>query len=382
MFFTGRASLPPEREADAGLLKSLELYDSDRLCIAKATCAELARMTVNEFTAEQTGDGQKSPALGDFLAGMKRTAEMLCKYGEVVIKPYYSPGGIREETLDPFRYKVTETDGDGNPSGGEFTSLHKVGKKTYIRIERHTRCGNGYLIENTFRVKDNESGRISPAKAEDVRDWKDIRPATYIENLRKPLFTRISLCSETGGKSSPVFRRGEELIREADRQLERLIWEYEGGELAVDASEDAFRVGRNGRPELPSGKERLWRTNCLDACSSQNELLKIFAPGLRDGNYIKGLDRLLMHYEDAVGLSRGTFSELHNEMRTASEVRAGRERTLSLCADIRRELIKGLHGVIEDRNAMNALYGFGRNALTVTLGDGIIDGKEKVITIG
>ena len=116
----------------------------------------------------------------------------------------------------------------------------------------------------------------------------------------------------------------------------------------------------------------------LDSCSSQSELLKTFAPKLRDESYIRGLNRLLMHYEDAVGLSRGTFSDPEEKARTATEVAATRQRTLTLAADVRRELIYALQDLSEAVSQVCGLYRLGYEcSLTVKAGDGIIESGQS-----
>lgn len=105
------------------------------------------------------------------------------------------------------------------------------------------------------------------------------------------------------------------LLCEADRQFQRLMWEYEGGELAIDASSDAFKtVG--GRPELPSGKERLYRMNTLDPNTTSEELMKTFSPQLRDESYANGLESIKREIEDSCGLARGALSKAEEEAKT------------------------------------------------------------------
>ena len=41
-----------------------------------------------------------------------------------------------------------------------------------------------------------------------------------------------------------------------DEQWERIIWEFESSERAIDATEDIFRLNPNGKPVLPKGRER------------------------------------------------------------------------------------------------------------------------------
>lgn len=53
-------------------------------------------------------------------------------------------------------------------------------------------------------------------------------------------------------------------IRDADEQWERILWELESSERAIDASEDLFRFNpETNQPVLPKGRERMY--HCLKA---------------------------------------------------------------------------------------------------------------------
>ena len=108
--------------------------------------------------------------------------------------------------------------------------------------------------------------------------------------------------------------------------------------LRLGRERGCLRTGRDGKPELPPGKERLYRSNALDACSSSAELLSTFSPALRDKSFINGMNRIIMAVEDACGIARGTFSDPSEIARTATEVRSMRQRTCWTVCDIQRSL--------------------------------------------
>ena len=147
----------------------------------------------------------------------------------------------------------------------------------------------------------------------------------------------------------------------------------------MDASEDAFRLGRDGKPQLPVGKERLYRVNALDACCSSNELLSVFAPALRDKSLINGLNRIIMCVEDACGIARGTFSDPSEVAKTATEVKAMRQRTYGTVTAIQSSLGEALAGLCEVMNLMASLYRLweGEGRMLPTFGDGVLNDADS-----
>ena len=376
----GRSGLCPSARP---VPPAVELYRNERLGIAGATCGEIARLTVSELEAE-FHPAEISRSLRGFVSSLRTCVEQACLWGEVVFKPWFAGGmGVGVQCLIPDSYTLGRFASDGTPAEAEFRSEARRGDRVYVRTERHVLERGKCTVTNSVRVHELRTGRSYQGRLSDLPEWEGLSVKAVFENVSRPLFAVFSLPSgaDGDGRGEAVFSRGIKLIRECEKQLDRLLWEYEGGELAIDASYDAFRTGRDGKPELPRGNERLWRTNMLDSCSSQSELLKIFAPQLRDGSYLRGLNRLLMHYEDAVGLSRGTFSDPLAEPRTAAEVLSTERRTFSLVADVRRALIFALGDLCEALNDLCRVYRLGmRCTLTVKSGDGVIeagDGKTE-----
>ena len=364
--------LPPERAADALLL------ENERLGVAAATCSEISRLVLSELGIEISG-----PAPSDAVRVLRGSIETACRLGEVALKPFRrSPYGTGIEAVGPDRFRVLAKSPSGTPLLTEFVSGAVRNGRFYLRRELHELGNDGtYTVTNFVTSEDLATGKTECALLRDVPEWSKMSPKTVIKNVRAPLFS-VFTAAEDG---APLFHRGAKLIAEIEKQFDRLMWEYEGGELAIDASVDAFRVGRDGKPELPQGKERLWRTNMLDTCSSQSDLLRIYNPELRDASYIRGLDRLLIHYEDAVGLARGTFSDPAAVPRSATEVRSTRQKTFSLADRVRQGFFSALDGLRYALDVFGALYDGrkpGETGITVTYGDGLTDGKTHTYRAG
>jgi A118 family predicted phage portal protein len=139
-----------------------------------------------------------------------------------------------------------------------------------------------------------------------------------------------------------VFSKAVSIIKQADLQYSRLLWEFEGGELAVDVDPTALKEKKDGTKELPKLNERLFRGVDLGKDDNYN----VFSPALRDASLLAGLNQLLMRVEDTCSLARGTLSDTNQEARTATELRIVRQRTFATIADNQAALERCLRDVI------------------------------------
>ncbi len=366
------------------LSKSYEMYlDSHGINLAASISRELATLSVAEFDiGTENGKGELIPCIDTLKCTIKKAVEYACALGGIVFKPIYDGKSLGIETVLPFNFVPLGTDVSGKIDECAFIYRVERGGKLYTRIEEHRRSDDGYVITNRAFEGENVT---SPSLLSYVKEWEGISPRVEIKGLYNPLFVYFGMpfgnpAHPFSPFGVPIFRRAENLIREADKQFERLIWEFEGGELAVDASDEAFRIGKDGKPVLPLGKERLFRTNALDACCSSNELFKTFAPTLRDESLINGLNRIIMLVEDACGIARGTFSDPSEVAKTATEIRSMRQRTYTTVSAIRDSLKDALNELFEALVVLSSLYSLriGKPSLNITVGDGVLEDSDSI----
>ena len=120
-------------------------------------------------------------------------------------------------------------------------------------------------------------------------------------------------------------------MQDADDQYQRLLWEFEGGELAIDA--DITVLEASG--ELPRGKKRLFRNLGKDL---DDGFYEVFSPTLRDESLINGLNQILRKIEFVCGLAFGTISETEYSAKTATGIKMSQQRSYSTVIDIQKEL--------------------------------------------
>lgn len=263
-------------------------------------------------------------------------------------------------------------DGSGNLTDVAFIQTKTEGDVTYTRLERHKLNVNNVTIENyAFKNKSNGNqdmysgiggmtlGQEIPLT--DVPEWKDIPKRATVNNVDRLLFGYFKMPdANTIDPHSPLgmscFGRARDLIKDADEQYSRLLWEFEGGELAIDIDRDAlqFMADENGNGHSAMGhlQNRLYRTIDL----GESDTYKPFSPLLRDASLINGLNTILMRIEDVCALSRGTISDVASEARTATEIKILKQRSFSANKEIQSALQVALEDVIYAMNVYVTLY--------------------------
>lgn len=302
--------------------------------------------------------------------------------GGLVIKPYIV-------TKTPFENSDTVTDIDiefdyihaneffplAFDSSGKITEAaftqHKKDKNTvYTRLEYHKLENNTVTVENKAFKSENISNLNSDDLGKEISltevpEWKDIPPKTVVQNVDRLLFAYFKMPeANTVDTHSPLgvsgYSRATKLIKEADLQYSRLLWEFEGGELAIDIDRDALKdryiTDDNGNQRLVSRmghlQDRLYRQVDLGDENTYN----VFSPALRDTSLINGLNTILMRIEDVCALSRGTLSDVAAEARTATELKILKQRSYSANAEIQKALQNTLEDVVYIMNVYCTLY--------------------------
>ena len=326
--------------------------------------AEIARQVVLEVKwniTAKTPEGATPPEDGtdptnpradylrdEFEKCMKMLREKLetgCAAGGMVIKPY--PRGKHlyfDFTMAWSMYPIA-FDGAGNLTDVIFRDTYTSGRTIYTRLERHKletkKVAEGgdpetvaVITQKCFKSKQRDSIG-SECSLKEVPIWATLQPEVTIRNTGGKLLVGwykvagancIDLDSPLGVS---VYAKARDLIRDADKQYSRLLWEFEGGELAVDVDPTVLRPrstttsGGGKTYEAPQLNQRLFRGVDLNA----DETYHVFSPPLRDGSLLNGLNQILSRVEDACGLARGTIGDPTQEAMTATQLKILRKRT-------------------------------------------------------
>ena len=201
-------------------------------------------------------------------------------------------------------------DSSGRMTGAIFYDHLVRGNRIYTRLEDHEFSGSTYSITvKAFRSMTSTDLGIEVSLT-DVPEWSAISPHTEFSGVDRPLwgYFRVSSGNSTD-RHSPlgvsVYAAAVDTIHDTDEQYGRLLWEYDGGQLALDVDQTALRPDINGESVMPQREQRLYR-NWLNGSSGANgrNLYEVFAPALRDESYRRGMDAMLKRWSSSAALLR------------------------------------------------------------------------------
>ena len=364
--------------------------NTQSLGLSAAVAGELARLVTVEMDSSVTGSARADYLNGEFELvhnSLRVQMEFALASGGMAFKPYFDGDGIAVDCVPAWRFFPTEFNSRGEVTGAIFVEPLQRGKVFYTRLEQHILAGNNYTIRNYAFRSTNQAKLGDPIPLTAVDEWAELRPEQSIDNVNRVLFAYFRVpFANTVDTASPlgvsVYSRATGLILEADKQYSRILWEYEGSELAIDTSQGALITERKeGRVEtyMPERRKRLFRETGLDQGTS-GDLYKVFSPEIRDGALYNGLDKLLKRIEFACCLSYGTLSDPQSVEKTAEEIRTSKQRSFTAVADIQEALQKALEHLIWCMDVYATLYNLapaGAYETGFTWGDGVLEDIDK-----
>ena len=319
-----------------------------------------AEKTSQYLTRHPTRAAYLKAELQKLMDVLRQKLEVGCAAGGMIVKPWPNPvdGHIYFDcAMDWGIYPLAFDDG-GNLSDVIIPDVFREGNVIYTRLERHRLQGERVIITQRAFRSTAEDSLGSEVPLASVSRWAALAPEAAITGAEGMLFGWFRVASANAADAgcplgASVYAKGVDVIREIDMQYSRLLWEFEGGELAVDVDPTALYEKSDGKGRaLPKLNERLFRA--VD--TGGENTYEVFAPTLRDESFVNGLNQLLMRFEDLTGLSRGTFSDANVDARTATELKIVKQRSYATVADNQKALEKCLRDVLRAMDKYATIY--------------------------
>lgn len=367
--------------------------------------SEKARMATIEMQIKVTGETERAKFIDNFvqrklIPTIRKQLEYGIALGGIVIKPYVmnAAGGKYKIGLNYVKasdfYPLTFS------AEGEMTECAFIDRiirrnEIYSKVEWFKLEGTTLTVRNrAFKRTENAGGTVdydtdlgTEIPLHSVPEWVNVSEVAVINDtdcimfayFKMPISNNIDLNSPLGVSG---FSRAIDLIKRADEVYSDLLWEMEGGQLAVDVDRTALNPMRDSKGNpievMPQRQQRLFR-HSLDL--GDDNKYEVFSPQLRDKNIINALNTILMHIEDVTELSRGTLSEVtYSEARTATELKILKQRSFSANQDIQKELERALEiviGIVDKYCDLYEIVPAGDFEVAYTWDDSIIVDKDS-----
>ena len=332
--------------------KFQEPITKNRLNLPFAISEELSRLTTLELKCST--DPDLDPEFQHFLGNISHSVTKGLLFGSVIFKPFIRGDKVRFCAVTPENFKILKWDELMNiPTVTEFYER----KGGFVRVERHETDGIRYTVRNTILKNGRE---VTPPDF-----WAGYAPYVSLKNVSRPLFGLFATSDY-----APVYMNALPLIQDAERQYERLMWEFESGERALYVADTAFLKDLKGNPKIPD--KRLYRL----LSTTEDNLFHDFTPTFRDEAITRGLDVILKRIEDSCSLSRGTFSSSESSIRTATELKMAQHRTYTKVSEFQKSLEIALKQALKGAATLLCLYGERKNTeayLEISFGDSILN---------
>ena len=355
--------------------------NNDDLKLPIAISSEFARLVMAESKFSVSGSDEISTQFNEFIKNLRSQMGVACAFGGMAFKPYITENGLKINLIPANRFYPVAFDSDGAILSAVFVDTQTVGEYNYTRLEYHKLEKSQYTVINKCYKSLNTNYLGVPCTLSEVDSWATIEETQTITNVDKPLFAyfKIPLSNNIDDNSClgvSVYAQAVKLIKQAEEMWERIQWEYQSKETAIDVSIDLFKLEKN-KPILPKGKERLFRT--YQANPDGDFFFKEFSPEIRDSSLFNGFNKILQRIEFTVGLAYGTLSEPSEVEKTATEILTSKQRSYVFVSEIQQSLEKALEDLIYALNVYSSVEKspLSNLKLTCTFGDSVLEDTEK-----
>jgi len=363
------------------------------LNIPAAIASEIARTVTIEMKVE-LGESERAKYLSEQLEPLmdkiRDATEYGCAKGGLVLKPFVNGDNVDIDIVHADHFFPVDFNTSGEITAAIFVDQRQRGRFWFTRLEHHDsnyqeNPGSGekpkYKVVNRCFKSEARDTLGQPCLLEEVPEWSDIEPEGFIEGVDFPMYAyfRYPMANNIDS-GSPLgvscYSRATDLIKEADLQWSRFLWEMESGERALYVDALAFGKDEDGNPLLPN--RRLYRA--LETGSMEGDFFEDWTPTLREAELIKGLEDILRKVEFNCGLAFGTLTEAQAVDKTATEIKMSKQRSAATISDTQKALQKAMERLLEAMDAWADIEGLapeGELHPNFTFDDSIVVDKES-----
>ncbi len=345
---------------------------------ARTVCAETARLAVLGSRVAVTGDGPRAAwlrcAFDDFAPLLRRTVELACAYGTVILKPRGTRDGAGAvDVVTPDRFDIVDSE-SGRPTAVIFRDKRRgADGEVYERFEFHRFIGDIYAVSN--RVV--RGGREVPLGSSPFSGLTaDIR----LSGVRRPLFAVLRTPSANNLDAAsplglPVFADALSELCDLDVAVSRASREIRDSKRTVLIDSDrllpvgraASRAAARAPAPMPDFVRAVFGTGTGD-------LYREINPTLNTEARLAGIEAILHAIGVKCGFSGGYFTRERERVgtMTATEVEANDRRTVEHIRDVRVCVERALGELAEALDELCGMYMYappGAYGLILDFGD-------------
>lgn len=341
------------------------------LNLGAAVASELARKATIEFNSNVDRDNGYEYIDEQYQRLVVRTREIVEKLmvqGNIILKPYVdlSMNRIAIEAVNSRNFIPLKFNSMGEMIAVSFIEIAKVKDRYYTKLETHELNEESSVYTVTNKAYNGEGLKSNGDTGEEVKlgvvsEWSNLEPYVELVGIHKPLFAHMKTpYANNEDIDSPlgvsVFSKIRKQLIDFDSVYSDFIHDvnFKRAKIFVPhrylidpeklyglANEDIF--SKLSVEESPNG-------------DSGRMMIDVFNPEIRVEQYSKSMEVILRKIEFNSGLAYGDLSDASVIDKTATEVKASKERSWSTTVDIQKQIENAYRNVIEILVIYSELY--------------------------
>ena len=330
------------------------------LNVAKTICEKVANAVTIEMKSS-VNDKYIDEIYQKLLDNIKIYVEFAIGKGNMFFKPTYENGKITISIIQADKFIPFKFDSTGKLQGMIIVDQLVRGNDVYTRLEYNELIDNSIKIKNIV-YKGQKNGVILGHKIPltHVEKWQELKEEAQIDGVDKLIGGFFNMKNaNTVDNDSPLgvslFHNAIDTLKEIDKQFSRILWEYEGSELAVHIDSTLIEVDDKLRPKYPKGKKRLYRAVMTDE-DGNSKGIDVFSPVIRDESQFNGLNELLRQCESECQIAFGVISKEATIAKTATEIKSSKQDYYVTVSSIQTALQHALEDLVYGIYVLCRLY--------------------------
>lgn len=332
------------------------------LHVAKTICEKVSEAVITEYKSN-CDEPFINSIYQKFLRNIQTNVEYMIGKSCIFFKPYYNNEKININVVQADKFIPVSFNDDGDLLSCIIIDQFTEESNVYTRLEYNQLVNNKLIIKNVA-YKGRIDGVILESKIElsEINRWKNLEVKSVIEGIDRMLggFATTKIANTIDNSSPigmPIYHNALGTLEEIDKQFSRILWEYEGTELAIDIDETMLKKDpKNGKYKMPKGKERLFRL-LRDTKATNDKGYNVFSPEIRENSLFNGLNEYYRQVEIQCHLEHGTLSKPEEMQKTATEMKQAKQSYYVTVSNIQRSMQQAFDDLIYGIYVLCKLYG-------------------------
>lgn len=300
-----------------------------------------------------------------------KIVEQTAVIGGTLLRPIFEDDTVAVEILPLGNYIPLKYNSKGLLVKCNIFKPITIKKDRYVLKEQHSYIKKTHTIETKlFKITGTVHKEVSLSTLDATAD---ISPLVIWENVDFPFIVEVRnrKINKVDGSNVPVSLISglEHLIKQADEQWGRMVWEQKAGKLKLHVHEDLLLKDENGKVRVDDEIKDLFVK--FDSGSEDGSMWAVFNPGFRTAEQDLFLQQILRRIEVSSGIGKGSLSDMQDIKMTATQYTGGKKMFFSTIDTMENEIAQKYKQVAKVITYMlNAINGTNdTDEITVTYND-------------